>query len=137
MGLYLCVFEGDEELEGVDVGNYSDFHFFRSTVTELLESGTPGAKYPTLVNHSDCDGEWTPGECNRLKSELEDIAEQFRRLPPVQFPAEWQRQVGKLLALRPSSLYDSFIDVDGEPLLERLQRLCDVAIQTNRPVLFQ
>ena len=37
MGLYLCVFDNDDELEGVEVGSYSDFDFFRSTVTELLE----------------------------------------------------------------------------------------------------
>ena len=40
MGLYLCVFDEDEELEGVEVGSYSDFEFFRSSVTELLEQGS-------------------------------------------------------------------------------------------------
>lgn len=137
MGLYLCVFDNDDELEGVEAGSYSDFDFFRSTVTELLEDGTAGAKYPTLIVHSDSDGEWSPADCEKLKQELEGITEEFKRLPPVQFRADWQQQIGKSLGLKPLSLYESFIDVDGEPLLERLQRLCDVAVQSNQPILFQ
>ena len=136
MGLYLCVFDANKELEGVEVGAYSDFEFFRRTVTELLEEWA-GCKYPKLILHADSNGEWSPSECETLKRELEDISNQFRQLPAVQFRAEWQQQVGKSLGLKPVCLLDSFIDVDGEPLLERLQQLCDVAIQSNQPILFQ
>jgi len=137
VGLYLCVFAGDDELEGVEVGSYAYFELFRSTVTELLERGLAGAKYPTLIIHSDGDGEWSPAECVRLKLELDDIARSFASLPPSPFQADWQKQVGKLLGLKPNSLYDSFIDVDGEPLIDRLQRLCDVAIENDEPIWFQ
>jgi hypothetical protein len=137
MGLYLCVFENSEELDGVEVGSYSDFDFFRSSVTELLESGVSGSKYPTLIIHHDSDGEWSSSECELLKHELTSIANSFKQLPGVQFRAEWQKQVGKLLGLKPTSLYDSFIDVDGEPLIERLLQLCNVAIERKSPILFQ
>ncbi len=137
MGLYLCVFDDAEELEGVEVGSYSDFEFFRSTVTELLDEGEAGSRFPTLMNHSDSDGEWSPSECASLKGELATITDWFRQLPGVQFRAEWQRQVADSLRLKPSSLYDSFIDIDGEPLLERLIRLCDVAVERHCAILFQ
>lgn len=137
MGLYLCVFTGDDELEGVEVGSYADFDFFRSTVTKLLERGLAGLKYPTLIIHSDGDGEWSPAECARLKLELADIAAEFALLPFHPFQADWQKQVSKLLGLKPKSLFDSFIDVDGEPLIDRLQRLCEVAIENDQPILFQ
>lgn len=137
MGLYLCVFAGDDELEGVEVGSYADFDSFRSRVTELLERGLAGSKCPTLIIHSDCDGEWSPAECVRLRSELDYIARSFASLPPSPFQADWQKQVGKLLGLKPNSLYDSFIDVDGEPLIARLQRLCEVAIENDQPIEFQ
>lgn len=137
MGLYLCVFDDDRELEGVEVGSYSDFDFFRSSITELLEEGRAGEKYPTLILHQDSDGEWTPTECEALNMELARISEGLRQLPAVEFRAEWQKQVARSLGLKPTCLYDSFIDIDGEPLLERLQQLCNVAINSNRPILFQ
>jgi Immunity protein 70 len=137
MGLYLCVFDDEEELEGVEVGSYTDFEYFRSTVTRLLEGGNAGVRYPTLIIHSDSDGAWSPAECERLRQELRSISEAFRQIDPVPYRAVWQQQVSKLLGLRPSSLYDVFIDVDGEPLLQRMLDVCDVAVQSNRPVLFQ
>jgi hypothetical protein len=60
MGLYLCVFQGDEELDGVDVGSYGDFNHFRSVVAGL-EDGPPGSKYPTLILHPDSDGDGKRG----------------------------------------------------------------------------
>jgi hypothetical protein len=137
MGLYLCVFDENEDIEGVDVGAYSDFDFFRRAVTELLEEGINGSKYPTLINHADSDGEWSPSDCAALKRELEEIIEKFKELPTVEFPTGWQQQVGRLLGLKPSNLYDSFIDVDGERLLDRLHGLCEIAIQINKPIVFQ
>lgn len=137
MGLYLCVFDDDDELDGVDVGGYSDFDFFRNRVTERLEGGVAGSRFPTLVMHSDSDGEWSLTECESLRRELMTIASEFQRLPGIQFRAEWQRQVGKSLGLKPASLYESFIDVYGELLLDRLIRLCDLATERAVPILFQ
>jgi hypothetical protein len=138
MGSYLCVFDkNDDELEGVEIGLYADFDVFRTTVADELEHGRIGDRYPTLGLHSDCDGEWSRSECETLKRELADIADAFRKLPPRPFSTAWQQGVAKLLGLRPQTLFDSFIDVDGEPLLDRLQRLCQVAIENNLPIVFQ
>lgn len=137
MGLYLCVFDDDDELDGVEVGSYSDFDFFRRSVTELLEGGVAGSRFPTLIIHSDSDGEWSLTECESLRQELMTIASEFQQLPGIPFRVDWQQQVGKLLGLKPASLYESFIDVDGERLLERLIRLCDVATERAMPILFQ
>lgn len=137
MGLYLCVFDDDDELDGVDVGSYSDFDFFRSSVTELLKDGVAGRSFPTLIIHSDSDGEWPLSECATLKHELTSIANDFRQLPGVQFRAGWQQQVSNLLGWKPRSLHESFIDVDGELLIDGLIRLCDVAIERQVPIHFQ
>src|SRR5437870_12131685 len=124
MGLYLCIFDENEELEGVDVGAYSDFGFFRNAITTQLEEGHSGARYPTLMLHSDCDGEWSPNECQKLEAEIEAMAAALKELPSVEFNAQWQRKLAESLGLQPANMYESFIDVDGEPLLERLLTLC-------------
>jgi hypothetical protein len=138
MGLYLCVFAGDNEVAGVEVGSYADFNAFRNTVVKLVENGVAGSRCPVLIDHPDSDGDWPPAECVLLRDELSAIAETFRMLPPARFPEDyWQQQVAEQLGLQSGSLYDSFIDVDGEPLIERLIDLCDVAIESKAPILFQ
>ncbi len=137
MGLYLCVFDGEKEVDGVVVGTYVDFDVFRSAVVNRLEHGVPGSQYPTLILHSDCDGEWTVKQCAELEKELQTLAIAFRGLPPSDYSSDWQKGVAKLLGLQPRNLYESFIDVDGEPLIERLLTLCRVAQQRGQPILFQ
>jgi hypothetical protein len=90
MSLYLCIFDNDEEIEGVDVGAYSDFDFFRKAVTDSLECGLTGSQFPTLNLHSDCDGEWSVADCVDLENELGFIATAFIQLPPVPFNSVWQ-----------------------------------------------
>lgn len=138
MGLYLTVFDADEEVEGVEVGSYSDFALFRDTVTERLEGGKTGTRFPTLLLHSDCDGSWSPAEAALLQSELEEIAVEFRRLPPLEpGPDTWQSGVVKSLGLRPSSLWESFFDIDGEPLIGRLLQLAGVSQSHKLDIIFQ
>ncbi len=137
MGLYLCIFSEDEELDGVEVGHYADFEFFRSTVTETLEHGTKGGRFPVLINHSDSDGQWSPDEVPELRSELVAIRSGLGQLPPIPFRAEWQQEAAGSVGLAPLSFEETFIDVDGEPLLVRLIHLCDVAIASHCPILFQ
>lgn len=137
MSLYLCVFEEDEELDGVDVGAYSDFGHLRATVANILERGNLGSRFPTLMRHSDCDGEWNLEECKKLQNELQIISNEFKQQPPEAFCAEWQEKVAKQIGLRPANLCDCFIDVDGEPLLERLVNLVKLAQRRNLPILFQ
>ena len=137
MGLYLCVFDGDNELDGVDVGSYEDFNFFRSAVVDKLEGGKAGTTYPTLIIHHDSDGEWTTTQCKELEKELQSIAVAFRVLPPSSFNSVWQQEAANLISLQPLNLYDSFIDVDGEPLIDRLLTLCQLAQEYRQPILFQ
>ena len=85
MGLCLHVFSADfkededpEELAECDVGHYSDFGCFRDTIAAKLGA----RKYPTLMQHSDCDGEWTLAEISTLERELKEIGDRFKQLPP-------------------------------------------------------
>lgn len=137
MGLYLAIFENGEEIEGVDVGSYDDFGAFRDAVTNLLEVGAAGRRFPTLILHSDCDGMWNPEEAIRLKQELKTIRAEFSKLPPTAFPSSWQNEVAGSIGLRPENLAESFIDVDGECLLDRLVSLAEVAEERRQPIVFQ
>ncbi len=65
------------------------------------------------------------------------IAGEFAQLPPVAFPSGWQETVAKQLGLQPVSLLQCFIDVDGEPLIDRLVGLCREAQRIQRDIWFQ
>lgn len=137
MGLYLCVFDGEEELDGVEVGPYAEFASFRESITKLLEAGIAGSRFPVLILHHDSDGEWAPGEAETLERELTDIREAFRQLPPIELSSDWQRQVAKNAGLGFLSLYDCFFDVDGEPLIDRLIGLAKLSQIRKLPIIFQ
>ena len=111
MGLYLCVFapgEADDELDGVEVGSYDDFHQFRTEVADSLEGGRWGSRFPTLMNQPDSDTEWTVQQAGELIGELQTIEQECRRLPPQPFPADsWQAEVAKSFGLAPQSLAES------------------------------
>jgi hypothetical protein len=138
MGLYLCILDdGDEEIDGVEVGSYADYGALIKQVVERLESGVAGSRFPILVLHSDCDGCWTVPECSKLENELSIIIAEFRKLPPIAFSSAWQLEVAKQVGHRPQNLYESFIDVDGELLLDRLIELTRTAQRRNEPIVFQ
>jgi hypothetical protein len=139
MGLYLCVYgDDDEEIDGVEVGSYADFGAFRDAVARLApDEQSARNRFPVLLDHSDCDGEWAVEQLPDLERELQRIIADFKRLPATVPNEGWQRQVAKQLGLNPADLSQSFFDVDGEPLLERLLELCDVAKSAGRPITFQ
>jgi hypothetical protein len=137
MGLYLCIFDEDKEVNGVEVGPYSDFNTFRECIVRELEGGIAGSKFPTLILHHDSDGQWSPSEARKLESELVSIRDEFRRRPPIPLSSDWQKQVMKNSGLRINTLHDCFFDVDGEPLLERLINLAKLSQSRDLPLLFQ
>jgi len=131
MSLYLCIFDGEEEVAGWVFGHYSDFGHFRDVIAAKLRA----SDYPTLMQHSDCDGEWSPQELRRLRSELQTIGERFRSLPAEQPSGAFEHAAEYRRGAR--SLYDCFHNVDGENLFEAIIALCDDGIKRDRPVLFQ
>ena len=141
MGLYLCVFRSDEvddEVDGVEVGSYDDFHDFRLAVAQGLENGQWGSRFPVLMLHHDSDGEWTPGEAVALAGELQVIETEFAALPARGFVAgSWQAKVAGSLGLAPKTLRESFIDVDGELLVERIRELAVTAAKLGVPISLQ
>ncbi|HET9115445.1 MAG TPA: Imm70 family immunity protein [Gaiellaceae bacterium] len=141
MGLYLCIFAStldDEEVDGVEVGGYDDFHLLRTTIAERLEGERWGSRFPVLMSHPDSDGEWSPEEAVALGEELAMIESELAALPPADHSeGSWQREVARQLGLKPSSLAESFIDVDGELLVARLRELARLAVERERPISFQ
>lgn len=137
MGLYLAIFDDEDEIDGVEVGFYSDFELFRGAIREKLEDNYNGSRYPTLMNHVDCEGEWSPAECKTLYIELKDILQKFEKLEPFTHEDNWQAELISSDGLAMNSLADCFIDVDGEPLIKRLMSLCEVSIQHDLPITFQ
>jgi hypothetical protein len=137
MGLYLCVFDGDDEVEGVEVGYYEDFGTLRDVVCERLEGGVAGSEFPVLMHHSDCDGIWSASEAQALQKELERISVELGGLAPVALPSGWKQNVAKSIGISPTNLSECFFDVDGEPLLKRMIGLCACAVDRRLPILFQ
>lgn len=137
MGLYLTVFDDEDELDGVEVGTYADFDVLREAVVNNLEGRAAGSRFSTLILHSDCDGQWSPSEAMALEKELREISSRFRELPPIPLNSDWQQQIAKIFGIELRSLYDCFFDVDGEPLLERLIGLALLSQAKNLPILFQ
>jgi hypothetical protein len=137
MSLYLCIFDDDEEIDGVEIGAYSDFATFRRVIAEQLESHRPGSRFPILMLHSDCDGEWTVEDCESLQNELDAIVTELKNLPARDFFTEWQKNVAKKHGIKPANLYECFIDIDGEPMFDRLGDLVKLARRKKLPILFQ
>ncbi len=136
MSLYLCVVAGEREIAGVEVGTYAEFNALRATVAGL-EGGKAGARFPTLMLHSDCEGEWSAAACAPLERELAAIIQALRDLPPQPFPSAAQTRAAAERGLVPRHAGECFLDVDGIPVLERLQALAALAQQAGAPVLFQ
>ncbi|WP_266183202.1 Imm70 family immunity protein [Dyella humicola] len=137
MGLYLCIFDGDGELDGIQVGSYADFNFFRNSVVRVAEGGVAGSRCPTLNSHHDSDGEWSPSECSMLIKEIELINDAFEGPPAIDFNSKWQTDVARNSGIVPKNLAECFFDVDGEPLLDRLKALAERGKRLGLPILFQ
>ncbi|MFZ5832453.1 MAG: Imm70 family immunity protein [Planctomycetota bacterium] len=136
MGLCLHVFgpaeDGDEpdEIAECDVGHYSDFGCFRDTIARHLDA----SRFPTLMNHSDCDGEWMLAEIPVLEQELREIGCAFKKLPPEEPQGAFEHTLEDRMGAK--SLYDCFHNVNGENLFEALLELCTVAREQRRPITF-
>ncbi len=137
MGLCLHVFgpapgddEDPEEIAECDIGHYSDFGCFRDTIARCLGVD----RFPTLMEHSDCDGEWTLAEIPALENELSEIAAEFKGLPAEEPLNAFEHTAEYRVGAR--SLYDCFHNVNGENLFAALLRLCHVAKQHQRPITF-
>jgi hypothetical protein len=110
VSLYLCVFDDETEIAGVDVGAYADFGEFREAVLQL-EGGRWGTRFPTLMNHPDADGQWDVQDLATLRAELGTLANE--------------------------SVLDRFRDGEGHRLAAALLALCDRAVALQRPIIFQ
>lgn len=137
MGLYLCIFDDENEIDGVEVGPYADFNNLRNYVVRELEGGKAGGRFSEFVLHSDSDGEWSPEVCEKLKVELAEIIELMKNRVPIQFASEWQKNIAKKVGVVPKNAFQSFIDVDGEFVLDRIYSLVNIALQHGLPILFQ
>ncbi len=135
MGLYLCIFDGDEEVDGLQVGHYSDFGRFREAVADL-EGDQRGSRFPAITMHVDSDGEWSPAECALLLQQLVVIRDALQKQPASVLEG-WQAQTAKEFRISPRNLLETFFDVDGEPLLDGLERLARISVERGLPVLFQ
>lgn len=139
MGLYICVFDptDDEELDGVEVGTTRDFGFFRETVSERLEgAGRRGSRFPTLMGHDGVDGEWAPDEAAALVSELETTRLELAALAPLDADTCNSGMMEDIEG-EPSSLAESFLDINGDLLVDRLLDIARLAAAHHLPVSFQ
>jgi hypothetical protein len=137
VGLYLCVFDGEDEIDGVEVGPYADFGALRDYVVRELEGGRAGTRFPMFILHSDCDGKWSVEDATKLQAEMEEIISSMKARKPMPFVSEWQSRVARNIGLAPKSALECFVDVDGEFVLIRIHNLVKVALERRLPILFQ
>ena len=130
MSLYLAIFDGDEEVDGWALGHYSDFGYFRDAVAVRMRD-----ECPTLMLHSDCDGEWTVEELPALRAELTAIGRAFERLPPEQPVGAFEHTANQRRGAR--NLLECFHNVDGENLIAAMIALCDEGMRRGLPILLQ
>lgn len=135
--MYLTVFDGELELNGVETGSYSDLDRLKTYILKNVENGKFGSKCPTFMNHEDSDGLWTHKESKRLVKELQKISKVFQKLPPFEYDESWQTEVIKSQNIDIRSLKDCFFDVDGQPLFDRLIELAKLSCEKKLPILFQ
>lgn len=109
----------------------------RGYVTRELEGEKQGGRFPIFIIHSDCDGEWTAAECEKLIVELGEIISEMKGRPPRPFVSDWQKFVAQSTGLVPKNAFESFVDVDGQFVLERILSLAIVAVDRRLPILFQ
>jgi Fe-S-cluster containining protein len=138
MGLYLCVFdECGEDICGVEVGLYKYFAEFRQKVAIFVDDNRFTNKMPTLLQHLDCDGNWSVSDCKILINELMEIKAVFQQEPPLKEIQNLKENIFKFYGIVPKNLFECFVDTDCEFLIDRLLELCNCAIKENRPIQFQ
>jgi hypothetical protein len=130
MSLYLAIFDGDEEVEGWVLGHYSDFGAFRDHIARLC-----GNRFPTLQGASDCDATWTPDDAVRLRQEIKQLREALGKHPPIRLEGCFEHTAQYRARARTAA--DSFHNVDGENLLDALDRLCERSIKLRLNIVFQ
>jgi Immunity protein 70 len=131
MSLYLCIFENDlrdEEVAAVEVGPYSYFATFREAVAAEAEHGRWGSRFPTLMNHPDSTGQWSPTEAARLREELVEIRIAF--LASGSGPPSVPDHTAGGSDAR-------FVDIEGSSLLDRLIELAEESQRRGLPIWFQ
>lgn len=140
MGLHLAVRKGDTELDGFDLGGLSDFNRLLNYVVQNLEGGEAGAKFPAVSNGPDRDesegDDWSVKYCERLRAELAGLSAAMKAQPPVPFVSSAHQKAAKTKGLTPGNAYESFINGDGEFLLDGLKRLVDLAVERRLPIQF-
>ena len=140
MSLYIAVFsndESDDEVDGVDVGSLEDYNAFRALITAEFRDGEGKRGLPLLLESADNQPGWRAEDVPALLDEIEVVRQAFMSRPAHDFgDGAWQARVLARLGVRPRSLNESVVDVDGEPLLDRLAALARAAIGLQRPVEF-
>lgn len=134
MGLCLCVLDKDpgdgeepEEIAECDVGHSSDFGCFRDSIARHLDASS----YPTLMEHSDCDGEWSLPEIPLLEQELREIGAAFQKLPPEEPNGAFEHTAESRMGAE--SLYDLLDFASSGEGLSVAIRLCQTRPRSRTP----
>ena len=140
MALQLAVRQGDQEIEGFELGSFVDFDRFLNHVVQTLEDGNAGSKFPAVSNGPDRDesegDDWSVKYCERLRAELTTLTAAMKAQPPVPFVSGAHKKAAQSKGLTPGNAYESFINAKGEFLLDGLQRLVNAAVDRKLPILF-
>jgi hypothetical protein len=79
---------------------------------------------------------WTAMEAGQLEVELLSVADELSRLPRIELQGS-SKAAAEEFSLVPQSLYECFLDVDGEPLVDRILDVVRASMLSDQPILFQ
>lgn len=131
---------GLEEVASADFGPYGLLHAIKSTVGHVLESDQWGSRFPLLMNRSDTDAHYTAEEASKLLNEIQQIEKELQRHAPSEVvwakEAKYAKPLTYMVDLDATSLADYFGIVGGEKALKVLQKLCRVAIEREKDIIF-
>ncbi|MGQ0676001.1 MAG: Imm70 family immunity protein [Rhodospirillales bacterium] len=108
-----------------------DFYYARDSVHAALEDGEFGCRFPIFMLRFE-GSDWKVQELVALRSELETIAAELRKLPPEPFDPHWRGRIDEPNAFQ--NLFEVFTDDAGNPLFGKLIELCDAAQRLGQPI---
>ena len=131
-----CLFEGDPDVARSEYGPYATHNALRAYVVRELEAGQAGSRFPMFMFHADCDEASSVADCENLRDELAAIAAAMKLRPAVRSAPGGPRAAVGSIGLVPQNAFESFVDAEGEILLERLQSQVDDLLKRRLPIVF-
>lgn len=129
MKVKLAIVDSNAAEDVTGTNTEDDFFYMKDSISQALEPDW-GARFPHFMKDGYPDQVWQGTELKELVGELEVIVEECREKPPEPLDSNWQGKMSDDC----KSLYDVFVDTNGQPILGELLRICKKASEGSQAV---